>query len=493
MTEASGKQTPAETRLGPFLAALAGRGAAGPAMDTPPANALQAFRSLFYQHWRAPPPDQHGLRRLSALSSLLLHLALLIGFWFLFSLPFAAPAPDDAAGEGGAIQVVFLDADATAAEIAPVASGVPAEDAATTPTPVADPARPSAPAQPVQPVQAAGETSVQDQPLEVTQVPEPDIDFQLPPTRIVELDAPDLRSDDVALRSREIEVVERVQLPGIQVPAPEQDAPVPRLQGEVEVVERRIAEVPREVRLSEVPLSEVPPPALQTPVLRPSEPQLRERRPDVVERAPPAPVSSEPSPAVAAESAPAVSAPAPVPATPAAPAPVPAEGQGRPAVADEWSRAPAPGRPGGGSGLFDADGRPRLAGDGRAGGGLPPGTVTEDFERIDRHGTWLRRPSTAYRSSAFEELWMPSEDLLQEWVRRSIQTVLIPIPGTTKTIECRVALLAVAGGCRINDPNMQDIEAEARPPPDIPFRPELHEDQQSLRQPVEPTGSPGQR
>jgi hypothetical protein len=27
---------------------------------------------------------------------------------------------------------------------------------------------------------------------------------------------------------------------------------------------------------------------------------------------------------------------------------------------------------------------------------------------------------------------------------------------------------------------MRDVEAEARPPPDIPFKPELHEDQDSL-------------
>jgi hypothetical protein len=75
---------------------------------------------------------------------------------------------------------------------------------------------------------------------------------------------------------------------------------------------------------------------------------------------------------------------------------------------------------------------------------------------------------------------VPHENLLQEWVRRSIRTVLIPIPGTSKSIRCDIVTLAVAGGCSIVDPNMQDQPASARPPPDIPFRPELHEDQESL-------------
>jgi hypothetical protein len=137
--------------------------------------------------------------------------------------------------------------------------------------------------------------------------------------------------------------------------------------------------------------------------------------------------------------------------------------------------------------MFDADGRPRLAGSGggggRVGGGLPPGTITEDYEKIDRMGTWLKRPPIDYEPTAFDRFWIPHETLLQEWVRRSIKEVLIPIPGTSKAIRCAVALLAVGGACGIFDPNMQDVEAEARPPPDIPFKPELQEDQESLARP----------
>ena len=59
--------------------------------------------------------------------------------------------------------------------------------------------------------------------------------------------------------------------------------------------------------------------------------------------------------------------------------------------------------------------------------------------------------------------------------------MFIPIPGTSKKIQCKVALLMLGGACDITDPNMQDQEAEARKPPEIPFKPELQEDQDSLK------------
>ncbi|PBS19854.1 transmembrane repetitive protein, partial [Lysobacteraceae bacterium NML93-0831] len=152
-------------------------------------------------------------------------------------------------------------------------------------------------------------------------------------------------------------------------------------------------------------------------------------------------------------------------------------------AADDWgdgASARDGGQRGSPSGLLGADGRPRLADGGRVGGGLPPGTITEDFARIDREGTWLRRPPTDYEPTSFDRFWVPSETLLEEWVRRSIKTVLIPIPGTSKTIRCNVALLAFGGGCGISDPNMQDVETDGRPPPDVPWKPELQEDQGSL-------------
>jgi hypothetical protein len=158
---------------------------------------------------------------------------------------------------------------------------------------------------------------------------------------------------------------------------------------------------------------------------------------------------------------------------------------------DDWGastrNAPGNATAGRSSGLLNGDGSARLPGNGRdVGGGLPPGTVIEDFEKIDRMGTWLKRPPLDYTPSRFDKFWMPRESLLEEWVRRGVRTVAIPIPGSTKRIMCAVSLLQAGGGCTIEDPNLQDQEAIARPPPDVPFKPALQEAKDSLARPDPP-------
>ena len=129
-------------------------------------------------------------------------------------------------------------------------------------------------------------------------------------------------------------------------------------------------------------------------------------------------------------------------------------------------------------GLFDAEGRPRLppGSSAAAGGGLPPGMVEEEIQDLDRAGTWLKRKNPLpYEATVFDRYWIPGGTLLQEWVRRGIREVQIPIPGTSKKIHCVVSLLQLGGGCGIDDPDMQDQEATARKPPDVPYKPELQE------------------
>jgi len=111
--------------------------------------------------------------------------------------------------------------------------------------------------------------------------------------------------------------------------------------------------------------------------------------------------------------------------------------------------------------------------------------VEDNIADLDRAGTWLKRPPINYTPTRFDKFWVPSESLLENWVRRNIREVAIPIPGSSKKIHCVVSLLQLGGACGIDDPNMQDQEATARPPPDIPFKPELQEDQGALRKPVE--------
>ena len=108
------------------------------------------------------------------------------------------------------------------------------------------------------------------------------------------------------------------------------------------------------------------------------------------------------------------------------------------------------------------------------------------MDQIDHAGTWLKRPPNDYEPTRFDKVWVPNETLLERWVRENIREMDIPIPGTSKKLHCVVSLLQLGGGCGITDPDMQDQEATARPPPDVPFKPALQEDQGSLRKPAGP-------
>ena len=151
---------------------------------------------------------------------------------------------------------------------------------------------------------------------------------------------------------------------------------------------------------------------------------------------------------------------------------------------DDWGvgdRNQPGGQAGAGTGLFDGSGRVKLppgAADGPALAG--PDFLETDIADLDRAGTWLKRPPIDYTPTRFDEFWMPGGTLLEEWVRRGIREVAISIPGTSKKIHCVVSLLQLGGGCGINDPNMQDQEATARAAPEIPWKPELQEDQDAL-------------
>ena len=349
---------------------------------------------------------------------------------------------------------------------------------------------------------------VAEQPLEVTQTPEPDSDFVLVPPRIDALPLPTLRAPD-ALATPELRVEEvPLPAPAPQVrPLPTRDISAPDLrQPEVRIAERELPRAPAPV-------------TLQAPTRAPSAPRLDREAPAIAQReielrAPPAQAAAGSAQeqaqaargaaqadgrddgASSATAAAAAGGGARGASRGASPT-VAGDGAGRnpqsppgglpsPRVGDDWGdsdRNVAGGQAGSSSGLFNADGSPRLAGSGNVGGGLPPGTITEDYEKIDRMGTWLKRPPVGYEPTSLDRFWVPHETLLEEWVRRSIKEVLIPIPGTGKRIRCAVALLMLGGACGLSDPNMLDVEAGARKPPDVPFKPELQQDQESLARP----------
>ncbi|MEA9585870.1 transmembrane repetitive protein [Xanthomonas sp. WHRI 10064A] len=163
------------------------------------------------------------------------------------------------------------------------------------------------------------------------------------------------------------------------------------------------------------------------------------------------------------------------------------------ANADDWSksdrnrRGETTGANGQRDGMFNSDGSVRVAGAGDAGKGAgdrgPPGSDTDTWTRdqIAQGGTWLKRPPYGYTPTSLDKYWMPNQSLLQEWVRRGLKKIEIPIPGTTTKISCVVSLLQFGGGCGLSDPNLNDQPATARPPPDIPFKRELQEDKGAVR------------
>ncbi|PPU40893.1 transmembrane repetitive protein [Xanthomonas arboricola] len=162
--------------------------------------------------------------------------------------------------------------------------------------------------------------------------------------------------------------------------------------------------------------------------------------------------------------------------------------------ADDWSKSDrrrsgeATGANGTRNGMFNADGSVHVAaGAGDAGNGAgdrgPPGSETDTWTRdqIAQGGTWLKRPPYGYTPTSLDKYWMPNQSLLQEWVRRGLKKIEIPIPGTTTKISCVVSLLQFGGGCGLSDPNLNDQPATARPPPDVPFKRELQEDNGVVR------------
>lgn len=324
----------------------------------------------------------------------------------------------------------------------------------------------------------------------------------VPVARPLDLAQPALR--EPMLREREVAEPVEVDVPEVRVPAPR--APQTPAVREVALRERRIdvaeaVQVP-EVRAPERLQSEVVPPVLR-------DPQLREREIVAPERSTPAPVQSRTPPEATGSrrpdpgarspeamqrqvSGPAAPASVSLPAVTSAVDPaaaVAAQAAGEdwsrgPAAADDWGRGP-PGRAPGG-GLHDGQGRARLpdaaSGPGPGERGAPGGDSDRWTEsRIAQSGNWMQRPAEDFSGTRFDQYWVPNESLLADWVRRGVRNMSIPIPGTSRRINCVISLLQLGGGCGVSDDNMNEQPAVARPPPDVPFKPALQEDNGSVR------------
>jgi len=348
--------------------------------------------------------------------------------------------------------------------------------------------------------------------------------FVLPPTRRQppqpSLAAPELRTPVPQVRTTD--VTEPVQPLRPEI-APREIA-VPTIEQRTRDV--TVREVP--APLPRVQMPTLPEPTVPTPQVRAAEQTVRSRDvPTPPTPAPPAPAPVAPAaPGTAASTAPSTapstsaatapsSAPSTAPAAPAAtsapsaaapsgtapaaagrgtqpstagagPSPTPSPGTwSTPRRGDDWgdSTRNAPGGQRGVTpGLYNSDGSLRVPeATGSASPSQPPGAITQEIRDLDRSGTWLKRKPVDFEPTSFDKYWVPSETLLAEWVRKGIQKVTIPIPGTNKRIECVVSMLSFGGGCGLSDPNLNDQPAEARPPPDIPFKPALQEDNGSVK------------
>ncbi len=417
-----------------------------------------------------------------------------------------APGQEAGAASAPAPRPVAAETTASSPASAPTAS-VPPPPADAEPAPVAAP--PPSPVQATEVAQASTDFVVPPVSVprtEVSVVPRDSTPavrersvqpVQAPPTpspvRTPELAVRTPQVRDIQVREREVSTVDAPVAPQplrsaeVQVRVPQQD---------VQVREREVQAVADpQVRMAAVAGRE---PAVRAPTGR--DVQVRER--EVASAPVAAPASSSGSatatPATAAQGsatqASSSARPSASSSTPANAGARPAPDPGNwatPAKGDDWGsssrnrdgssngtrQASTAGK---GSGLFNADGSVRVPGqegDGHAPRGAPGGANDGwSKERIAQSGTWLKRPPYDYTPTSFDKYWVPQESLLAEWVRKGVKAMEIPLPGTNTRISCVISILQAGGGCGLTNPNMQDQPAVARPPPDIPFKKELQED-----------------
>ena len=494
-------------------------------------NRWQSFGRLLRQNWEPDARDERGLRIGASTLDILLHIVLAgLLLWLMYLHFIALPHPQ---AEDEAIQVEFIGRGNIAegggalanvgAESAPAAAAPAAR--ASTPSPASG--KPDAPietmAVPPPPQIAASSDAPQRvrelappaaveaaQPLQVSEVrqPEPQA-FQLPPPKLRDVPQPQLQVREVQPRQQVEEIATLRSQPqrSLQPRQTQAEVKVPELRNQP-----RELDLPVPQRLATMQARNAPSEAASTAQVQ--VPQLRGEIREI-----PMPPGGAPTPSSQAGSGTAAQANANRPgaggergASPAAgQAPAgtgagakPAEQGGRGVAAAGTGAGPAnKPAPGGWPGQAKSDdwgaSKRNVAGTGngdgkRGDGNGKPGLFNEDGSPrlsdewtqvtgidVDRSGSWLKRPGLEYRGTRFDQYWIPQGTLLQEWVRRGIKKVSIPIPGSKTRLECVVSLLQFGGGCFPVNPDVNEQPARARPPPDIPFKPELQEDNGSAK------------
>lgn len=481
--------------------ALASRRLAAGARGQADLSRLQLIQALWRTDWSPRSRDERKLHRQGVAATILAHL--LIGCLWLWIGFVRIPPPQPVANGDQVVQVEYLGT----GTLDQTGGGVPTAATSQTQSPQApaqaqpQPAPFTAIQQLPQPSQPVPHPQPPAQPLQVTEVTDPDTYFVLPPTTPPELQVhqPRTPTPQIAVQPREIAIETPSTLPQV-ITEPLRQRPPQPMQPTVQAqIRQREIALEQPVALPQISMPQI---AADTPLTPQPSPAQRAVVQREIGLSLPANPSSENQPAPSAVSTQTgvdTATTASNPSTDTTGATVPGTGP-KPAAAtgawpepkrgDDWGIGNR-NRPGGAvgknAGLYGNDGRPNMpAGMAAAGGGFPPGSDNWTRVQIDGNGTWLKRPPLDYRASRFEHYWRPHETLLQEWVRKGIKSMEIPIPGTNKRITCVVSMLQLGGGCGITDPNLNDQEASARPSPQIPFKPELQEDQSGLTSPGKP-------
>ena len=458
-------------------------------------NRWQSFATLWRQQWQPPEAEDRRVRWAAIVITFVVQIVLLLVLlWLAYARFTGTPPPQGEEvvqveyvgkgtpeDQGGGPPAGSTSTPAVASRSAAVAHVPPP------PQPPAVASRPT-PASASESLPTSAAHAV-EQPLQLTQKAIPDTTFVLPPPTPSRVEIPQAQL-----------VVPALQVPTRDVQLIERPPPVRAIQPQLPTASIRAPEL----KTQPVPIAIITPAhAVQSTSVEPSPPTPSIA---VQPKASPASVQQIPAPgstATSTSTSPVAQSskntptgvavqPSGAPATQSGTQPAAmASGHG-PAISakpgalktplrgDDWgvSTRNRPGGNAGKSGLFNADGSPNLApGTAQAGGGFPPGSDHWSHDQFDHAGTWLKRPPNDYTPTRFDKVWIPNETLLEQWVRQNIRQVSIPIPGTTKKLHCVVSLLQLGGGCSITDPNLNDQEAVARPPPDIPFKRELQEDQ----------------
>ncbi len=488
----------------------------------------QAAMRLLQQEWEPDPRDERALRIGVGAVDILLHLVLVALLFWLVYLGFMATAQPQEGDE--AVQVEFIGrgnvAEGGGAIANAGAESAPADAApatrASTPAPATG--RPDAPiesqAAPSPPQFAASNDAPLErdtsppavveaaQVLQVTEVPAPEQRaFQLPPPKPRDTPQPQLQVREVQPRQQVEEIATLRTQPqrALQPRETLADVQVPQLQ-----------QAPQELQVP-VPRRLATPQARATPsrVTSTAQIQVPQLRGEVREI--PMPPGGAPAPSQQAGSGTAAQVSGNAPGAGGERGTAPAAGQSQAGTGQGARPAEQGGRgvistgsgagpasrpaPGGWPGPAKTDdwgaSKRNVAGTGNGSGkdtGGKPGLFNDDGSArladewtrqtgidIDRSGTWLKRPGLEYRGTRFDRYWIPNGTLLEEWVRKGIRQVAIPIPGSKRQLRCVVSMLPPGAICNPYSPDVNEQPARARPPPDIPFKPELQEDNGSVQ------------